>query len=98
MVSQPDSRVCTLQFREINEKWSLFGKDICRFEAVSEQGTLIAASDKITLSGFEINGPNPKNRKHKAAFDGLVASLVDNGWQQQDQIGEQWFQLSFRHK
>jgi hypothetical protein len=83
-------------FREIAEKWSLFGKEVCRFEAVGEDGTAIAVSDKITLTGFEIGGPNERNRKHKAAFDGLVRELLADGWEQTDKSGKQWFELRFR--
>ncbi|KYZ75408.1 hypothetical protein AXX12_14780 [Anaerosporomusa subterranea] len=91
-----DKLVCNVVFRQVDEKWSLFGKEICRFEAVGEDGATIAVSDKFTLTGFEIYGPNEKNRKYKAAFDGLVKKLLAEGWKQTEKAGKQWFELQFQ--
>ncbi|MDU4961942.1 MAG: zinc ribbon domain-containing protein [Sporomusaceae bacterium] len=83
----------TIQFRQIAEKWSLFGKEICRFEAVVAGGGVIAVSDSFTMSGFEYYGPNERNRKHKAAFDGLVKNLLAAGWRLGDPAGPEWFSV-----
>lgn len=87
---------CHVVFRQIDEKWSLFGKEIWHFEAVTEDGSVVAVSDKITITGFELSGPNEKSRKYKQALDGLVKKLLDKGWQQSG-VGQQWFELQFQH-
>lgn len=89
---------CSIVFKEVASKWSLFGKEICRFEAIDDTGSVIAVSDKVTLSGFEINGPNEKNRKHKAAFDGLVKKLLAAGWQMTDKKNKHWYELSLHRR
>lgn len=86
---------CHVIFRQIDEKWSLFGKEIWRFEAVGEDDVVIEVSDNITITGFEISGPNEKSRKYKNAIDGLVKKLLTKGWQQSG-VGKQWFELQFR--
>lgn len=90
-----DSATCYVVFHQIDEKWSLFGKEIWRFEAVTEDGFVIAVSDTITITGFEISGPNEKSRKYKQALDGLVKKLLAKGWQQSG-TGKQWFELQFQ--
>lgn len=96
-VGQPASAAakqeCHIVFRQIEEKWSLFGKEICRFEAVDESGTAIAVSEQFIMSGFEFYGPNERNRKQKAAFDGLVKKLLAAGWQQTGMAGTEWFAI-----
>lgn len=86
---------CSVTLRQIDEKWSLFGKEIFRFEAVGEDGAKVAVSEKFTVTGFDINGPNEKNRKHKAAFDGLIKTLLAAGWQEAGNTDGHWFTLHF---
>ncbi len=86
---------CTIQFVEVGSKWSLFGKEICEFRACRENGEVVMASEQITLSGFEYNGPNEKNKKHKRAFDKLVAQMLQQGWQQAPDEPQLWYAISF---
>lgn len=85
---------CKIVLKQVGAKWALFGKEFYQFEAVSPDGSVIAASAKITLTGFDYYGPNDKNRKHKAALDGLLQELAVVGWQIHAINPKLWYDIS----
>lgn len=91
---QAAERTCKVTARQIGEKWSLFGKDLWQFEAFNEAGALVAVSETIIITGFELYGPNEKNRKHKAVFDNFITSLSAAGWRVSGKSGKLWYEVN----
>ncbi|EGO62709.1 zinc ribbon domain-containing protein [Acetonema longum] len=91
-----DYRHCRVTLVQVGEKWSLFGKEIFEFRAVQDDGVIVAASDKITLTGFEYEGPSEKNKKHQAALDRLTTKLYESGWQKTKDKPGKWYELVFQ--
>jgi hypothetical protein len=86
---------CHIKLVQVDEKWSLFGKDIFEFQVFHENGQKIMSSAKITLSGFEYNGPKETNTKHKRAMDELLVKLLKKGWHMNQEKPLIWYDLSF---
>lgn len=88
------NRTCMITVRQIGEKWSLFGKEIWQFAAICDDGSVVAISEPITITGFELYGPNEKNRKHKAAYEKLIGSLSAAGWRLNGKAGKLWYEAA----
>ncbi len=86
---------CKIKLLQVDEKWSLFGKDIFEFQVFLENGEKIMSSERITLCGFEYNGPKEKNPKHKRALDKLLVQLLQKGWHMDEEKPAVWYELSF---
>lgn len=89
---------CEIIYTIIEEKWSIFPKETAQFHALTKQSdgnTVIAKSAKFGLEKFNTLGPSDKNKKHKAAFDGLVDKLTADGWERCGQ-GDYWFHQVYR--
>ena len=86
---------CKIKLVQVDEKWALFGKDIFEFQVFLENGEKIMSSERITLCGFEYNGPKEKNTKHKRALDKLAVELFQKGWHMEEEKPAVWYELSF---
>ena len=86
---------CLIKLVQVDEKWSLFGKDIFEFQVFDENDQKIMRSAKMTLSGFEYNGPKETNTKHKRALDELLVKLLKQGWHMNQEKPLIWYELSF---
>ena len=86
---------CKIQLVQVDEKWSLFGKDIFEFQVLLENGEKIMSSERITLCGFEYDGPKERNAKHKRALDKILVKLMQSGWHMNEEQPIVWYELSF---
>lgn len=87
---------CVITCETVGERWGIYPREIMRFtaRAVGPQGEYIAGvSPEFEVVAFNINGPEQKNRRHKAAFDALVNELVKKGWCMADESGDSWFNI-----
>ena len=95
-----DEEMCQVVYVIVEEKWGIFPREIAQFRALAKDGEedkIVAKSEKFELEKFNTMGPNENNKKHKAAFDGLVSKLLAQGWEYAGQ-GDCWFHNSYRRK
>lgn len=87
---------CQITYVIVKEKWGIFPRDTVQFQALAEDGAIVAKSAKFELEGLNTMGPNRKNKKHRAAYEALSEKLKQAGWEECGQ-GELWFNVYF-HK
>lgn len=91
---------CEIVCEKVGEKWGIYPRDIMQFRVVVyDQGgqRSIAVSPKFEVTAFQFEGPDRKNRWHRAAFEALAAQLMASGWRQVDK-GEKWFNRRYRRR
>lgn len=90
---------CMIVAELAGEKWSpLFPGDYIQFKARASgpAGDFLAGESARVKAGLgDYYEPNKKNKQHVKAYDGLVETLKQAGWEQSGK-GETWYNLKFR--
>ena len=86
---------CIIDCTEMEFKWALFGKYTYKFQARRLDGSIVLESDKMTLSGFEYNGPKEGAKRYQKIFDKFVDKLEADGWQKGKERPDPWYSLTF---
>ncbi len=97
---------CEITYQMTGERWGIFPRDIGEFQArISNSDsinsgdgnyTMIKKSVKIEIMSCSFV-PDKKNKRHRAALDGLVSQLEKAGWEQLSERGIEWYNIRF-HK
>lgn len=93
---------CEIVYEITGEKHGIYPRTLLRFKAQAQKADgeyCAGVSNEFEASIFDYPGrPEKKNKKHKKALELLTEKLKQNGWQEKESKGKEWFSFQFRRE